>query len=105
MDQNTKSIVHSGVLCFRDEFNETMVEKLPSDLKRRILDYLNSAPMGLAGDMRLVDPLTGEWYSSTNVLREKDGFGWNTAIIHMFEQHDIKLNEEFLRLFQANKAS
>ncbi len=100
MDQNPKSIVHSGVSFLRGEFNETMVEKLPSDLKMRILGYLYSAPMGLAGDMRLIDPLTGEWYSSTNVLREKDGFGWNTAIIHMFEQHDIKLSKDFLRLFQ-----
>ena len=57
--------------------NSFMTEKLPKELKKRILDYLNSQPACLIGDVPLRDPVTGRKYALTNVIREKDGFEWS----------------------------
>lgn len=80
--------------------DNSMVEKLPPALKKRILDYLKEPEPGLIGDMPMIDPVTGIRYDSTNIIREKDGFGWSSAAIYMLENYDIRLSDEFLKLFE-----
>lgn len=81
--------------------NEIMVDKLPSELKDRILDYLKTPQPTTVADMPLIDPVTGKLYTRTNVLREKDGFEWSTAEIYMFEHYNVILTDEFMQLFRA----
>ena len=102
MKQMPKMIVPDGVSFRPGEFknNNSMVEKLPSDLKKRVLAYLKEPPPGLIGDCPLVDPVTGVKYDSTNIIREKDGFGWSSAAIYMLEHYNVRLSEEFLKLFE-----
>ena len=102
MDFDAKDVVAEGVSFRQGEFklDKSMVEKLPSELKSRILDYLKEPPPGLIGDCPLVDPVTGVKYESTNIIREKDGFGWSSAAIYMLEHYDVRLSEDFLKLFE-----
>ena len=101
MNKKLKAVVRPEISFRRGEFknDQTMTQKLPAELKRRILDYLKSAEPGIMGDMPLIDPVTGVVYERTNVLREKDGFEWSTAEIYMIEHYDVALTNDFLRLF------
>ena len=102
MKNEVNRIVHPEVSIKKGEFknDSSMTSKLPSELKTRILNYLREPPAGLIGDVSLIDPVTGKCYNHTSIIREKDGFTWNSAVIYMFENYDIKLSEEFLRMFQ-----
>ena len=101
MNAHSKDIVMKGISFRRGEFklNNSTVEKLPQELKKRILAYLKSPPLGTMCGKTMIDPITGECYGMTNILREKDGFEWSTPEIYMFEHYDIRLSEEFLKLF------
>lgn len=98
-----KSIISEVVSLKRGQFkpDSYMTDRLPVELKERILDYLTSVPDVLIGDCPLIDPITGERYETTNIVREKDGFVWSTHTIYMIEHYDVKLSEDFLRLFSA----
>jgi len=98
---NLLSIKAKGVSFRPGEFknDDTMVEKLPPELKSRILEYLKKPEPGLIGMVTLKDPVTGKCYSHESIIREKDGFEWSSATIYMFEKYDIRLSEEFLRMF------
>lgn len=100
-----KNITIAGMSYRLNEFknDESMTEKLPSEMKSRILSYLTSAPVGLVGDVRLTDPVTGKSYTHTSVCRNKDGFEWSSADIYMFEHYDVKLSEDFLQLFKESR--
>ena len=96
-----KDIMPDWVSFRIGEFStEMMKDKLPSELKNRILDYLNTPQPTTVADMPLIDPVTGKLYTRTNVLREKDGFEWSTAEIYMFEHYNVILTDEFMRLFR-----
>ena len=98
-----KEIMADGVFigCGYFKNDGSMVEKLPADLKSRILQYMKEPEPILVGDDRMVDPVTGKWYGSTNLIRMKDGFIWSTPAIYMLEHYDVKLSEEFLKLFTS----
>lgn len=97
-----KDIMPDWVSFRIEEFSkEKMENKLPSELKNRILDYLKAPQPTTVADMPLIDPVTGKLYTRTNVLREKDGFEWSTAEIYMFEHYNVVLTDEFMRLFRA----
>ena len=100
--QKPKMIVPESTSFIRGKFrnDSSMVEKLPDELKRRILTYLKEPEPGTVGDMPMIDPVTGVKYDSTNILREKDGFAWSSAAIYMLEKYDIRLSDDFLRLFE-----
>lgn len=97
-----KMIVPENMSFRPGEFknDSSMVEKLPAELKKRILIYLKEPEAGMIGDMPMIDPVTREKYDSTNIIREKDGFGWSSAAIYMLEHYDIRLSKEFLKLFE-----
>lgn len=96
-----KDIMPDWVSFRIGEFStEIMEDKLPSELKNRILDYLNTPQPTTVADMPLIDPVTEKLYTRTNVLREKDGFEWSTAEIYMFEHYNVILTDEFMRLFR-----
>ncbi len=98
-----KSIISEVVSLKSGQFkpDSYMTDRLPADLKERVLDYLTSTPDVLIGDCPLRDPMTGERYETTNIIREKDGFVWSTHTIYMLKNYDVKLSEEFLGLFGA----
>ena len=100
--KSTKSIISEDVSLKIGQFkpNSYMTDRLPADLKERVLDYLTSVPDVLIGDCPMRDPVTGKIYERTNVIREKDGFVWSTHTIYMLERYDVKLSDEFLRLFR-----
>ena len=97
-----KDIIPENISYRPGEFkaDSSMVKKLPSELKQRILSYLRAPEPGMVGDMPMIDPVTGKKYDSTNILREKDGFEWSSADIYMLEHYDVRLSEDFLKLFQ-----
>jgi len=97
-----KRIISDAVSLKVGEFkqNGVMTDKLPAALKSRIMDYLQGPPLGIIGDVALVDPVTGVCYDHTSVIREKDGFTWNTHTIYMLKHYDVRLAEEFLNLFR-----
>ena len=103
MKMELKDIVEGNVSFRQGEFknDQSMVKKLPEELKRRILDYLKEPPPGLIGDMPLIDPVTGKRYTSTNIIRSKDGFEWSSSAIYMLEHYDVKLSDGFLELFDV----
>ena len=103
MENKLKGIVAKNVSFRRGEFrnDSSMVQKLPEELKRRVLQYLKEPPPGLVGDMPMIDPVTGKKYDSTNIIRDRDGFEWSSAAIYMLEHYDVKLSEEFLRLCES----
>jgi hypothetical protein len=96
------SIISPIVLLKAGQFkpDSYMTEKLPPALKDRILHYLESVPDILVGDCPLRDPVTGEIYERTNIVREKDGYTWTSHTIYMLRKYDVKLKEEFLRMFE-----
>lgn len=96
-----KSIISAVVLLESGLFkpDSYMTDRLPADLKERVLDYLTTAPDVLMSDCTLRDPITGKRYETTNIIREKDGFVWSTHTIYMLEHYDVKLSDDFLRLF------
>lgn len=102
MSRQMNNIFHETVSIRKGEFrdNSSMIEKLPKQLKERILKYLKEPPPGLVGDVVLRDPVSGVVFDTTSVIRERDGYEWSTYEIHMLEHHDARLSEEFLRLFQ-----
>ena len=102
MNTIPRTVVADDVSFRPGEFKRdfTMVEKLPAELKQRILDYMYTPPPGLVGDVRLIDPVTGVQYDHTSIIRERDGFSWSSAVIYMFEHYDIRLSDEFLKLFE-----
>ena len=103
MSTQMKDVVPAWVSFEADEFknDQTMVKKLPDGLKHKILSYLNEPEPDTVADMPLIDPVTGKVYDRTNILRVKDGFEWSTAEIYMFENYDVILSDDFLRLFDA----
>ena len=96
-----KSIVSEDVILERGLFkpDSYMTDRLPEELKERFQGYLTSVPDVLVGDCTLRDPVTGKRYETTNIIREKDGYIWSTHTIYMFKHYDIKLSDEFLRMF------
>ena len=76
--------------------NSEMTMRLPAEKKTRVLAYLLGVPDACIADCQLFDPVTGERYETTNIVREKDGFTWSTHVIYMFERYDVKLAQEFL---------
>lgn len=103
MNQRPKSIIPKGTSFRQGEFknDSSMVKKLPAGLKNRILTYLKTPTPIMIGDMPMIDPVTGRKYDSTNILREKDGFGWSSGAIYMLEHYDIKLSDDFLDYFKT----
>lgn len=95
-------IIANGISFRPGEFRNdgTMVQKLNPELKARILEYLNKPEPGMIGMVCLTDPVTGKCYSHENILRQKDGFQWNSSTIYMFEKYNVRLSEAFLRLFE-----
>ena len=102
MTDHPKDITSENVSFRKGEFrnDSSMVEKLPPELKQRILAYLKAQPPGTLCGKPMRDPITGKCYGMTNALREKNGFEWSTPEIYMFEHYDIRLSDEFLRLFE-----
>ena len=98
-----KSIISEVVSLEKGQFqpDSYMTDRLPAELKERIIDYLTSVPDVMTGDCTLRDPITGERYETTNIIREKDGFMWSTHTIYLLEHYDVKLSDDFLRLFSA----
>lgn len=101
MNITQRRIIPNGTTYRQGEFvnNGPMVQKLRPELKQRILKYLNAPAPGMVGDVKLIDPVTGKVYGHTSILRENDGFIWSTSDIYMLEHYDIKLSDDFLRLF------
>ena len=82
--------------------DELKVNLLADDLKTRIIKYLYSGELGVAGDCTLKDPFTGEVFSRTSAQRIKDGFEWWSMDTYMFEKYNIALADEFLAIFQSS---
>ena len=102
MNNLVKNVVYSGISFRQGEFKNdgSMVRKLPDELKNQILNYLKAPEPALIGDVRLIDPVTGNCYNRTNIIRQKDGFEWSSAVIYMLEHYDIRLSDEFLKMFK-----
>ena len=100
--KNVKTIISPVVSTKVGQFkpDSDMTEKLSPALKDRILRYLESVPDILVGDCPLKDPVSGEIYERTNIVREKDGFTWSSHAIYMPRKYDVKLKEDFLRMFE-----
>ena len=95
-------VLDSGITFRKGEYcQDTMTEKLPGELKKRILAYMKTGVPELMSGMPLYDPVTGENYTWTNTVWTKDGYWWSTAIIYMFEHYDVRLSADFLRFFQS----
>lgn len=102
MNFDLKSIVPETTSFRQGEFknDSTMIKKLPPAIKKKVLDYLKEPEPTWVSGKRMTDPITGEFYSHENLIREKDGFSWSSAAIYMLEKYDIRLSEEFLSLFR-----
>ena len=99
-----KSIISEVVSLEKGRFlpNSYMTDRLPAELKERIIDYLTSVSDVMIGDCTLRDPITGERYETTNIIREKDGFMWSTHTIYLLEHYNVKLSDDFLRIFNES---
>ena len=103
--KTVKTIISPMVSLRTGQFkpDSYMTEKLPPTLKARILTYLQSVPDIMIGDCPLEDPVTGKIYERSNIIREKDGYTWSSHTIYMLRKYDVKLKEEFLRLFDQDE--
>lgn len=81
-----------------DLSNITTKEEIKN--KSEVLSYLKTVtePTMIAPKI-LRDAITNETYSLGHSIYEYNGFIWNTMIIYYFEKYNLKLSNDFLKMF------
>lgn len=99
MNKYAKDITPETTSYLPGEFTNEypMVQKLPPQVKAKVLKYLKEGEPVLAASTKLKDPITGKIFAFESIVREKDGYSWATGDIYMLEHYDIKLRNEFLQ--------
>ena len=95
-----RNVVDFGIRTIKTKNDlEAVVSSNPTKNREKILRFLKSAEPVLVGCFVLRDPVTKKVHSTANLCFEKDGFEWTNEVTYLFEKYNIKLNDEFVKMF------
>lgn len=95
-----KSIISEEVSLLPGEFDlSTMTTQKPLDNKTEILKYLKSVEAFVATTYPYEDPVDGTILTYENASFADKGFIWSNVAVMLFEKYDVKLNDDFIKMF------
>ncbi|MBO4903039.1 MAG: hypothetical protein J5518_09625 [Lachnospiraceae bacterium] len=97
-----KGILREGCSIKPDKFKNdgSMSGRVNDQLKKKIIQYLQTPKPGTVGMMPMIDPVTKEVYSRENIIRDSDGYQWSSGVTYMFDKYDILLSDEFMSFME-----
>ena len=95
-----KNIISKGVSLLPDKFDlSTMTTQKPLANKAQILKYLKSVEPFTATTYPYEDPVDGTILTYENASFADKGFIWSNVAVMLFEKYDVKLNDDFIKMF------
>ena len=94
------SIFKKGISLMPGKFDlTTMTTPKPIKNKAKVLEYLKSVEAFQATTYTFKDPVDGSVLTNENVAFSDKGFIWSNVAIMLFEKYNVKLNDDFLKMF------